>query len=118
MLPEVTTSSVQDNRAILVLNLSPDLKFFQGHFPAFTLLPAVTQIEFVMEAVKLYLNCDLKFKEIRQVKFMSPVKPGEQLRLDVKLDRKALSAAFDFAVPSQDGQDRLCSTGKISLCQA
>ncbi len=118
MLPEVTTSTVQDDRAILVLNLRPDLKFFQGHFPAFALLPAVGQIEFVMEALKLYLKCDLKFKEIRQVKFMRPVKPQEKLKLDLKLDRNALNLQFDFTVQSQDGEDSLCSTGKIILCQA
>ncbi len=59
---------------------------FTGHFPDFSILPAICQIESVLVACSKYLNKELRIKKIKKAKFTSMVHPGDtvEVRIEIK----------------------------------
>jgi 3-hydroxymyristoyl/3-hydroxydecanoyl-(acyl carrier protein) dehydratase len=73
--------------------------YFDGHFPEFHLLPAVAQIDIVVNLARRYLARDLKITGSRRVKFSDMIRPGMPLRAELTLKGNSLR----FAIKSADG---------------
>jgi len=95
-------------------NVSANEPFFQGHFPARPVMPGVLMVEALAQAAGLLSfatygvqqddNSVFYFAGIDEVRFKRPVQPGDQLILDVKLER-AKSGIYKFAgQASVDGE--------------
>lgn len=65
--------------------------FLGDHFPSFPIMPGVLQIEAIAQLASwlVYVSKDYKVKgiisEIQKVKFKDPVKPGDQMVIEVNI---------------------------------
>ncbi len=84
-------------RISAIKNVSVNEPFFQGHFPGHPVMPGVLMIEALAQAAAVLTYVTLKtsypegtlflFAGIDGARFKRPVGPGDQLRLDVTMDR-------------------------------
>ena len=81
------------NRIIAVRDLSEKEDFFQGHFVGFPIMPGALTIEGLGQASTLLVRSnindhqekDVLAYKLKEVKFMAPVFPGQQLRFEMDL---------------------------------
>ena len=73
-------------------NLTMNELFFQGHFPGHPVMPGVLQIEAMAQVAGVMLSSMLKresavayFLSIDNAKFRKVLKPGDQMRIEIKL---------------------------------
>jgi 3-hydroxyacyl-[acyl-carrier-protein] dehydratase len=78
-------------------NVTVNEEFFNGHFPSFPVMPGVLIIEALAQAGGILALQDLGgelgnrkifFMSIEKAKFRKPVVPGDQLRLEVGIQRR------------------------------
>ncbi|HEX2541007.1 MAG TPA: 3-hydroxyacyl-ACP dehydratase FabZ [Caldimonas sp.] len=95
-------------------NVSVNEPYFQGHFPHRPVMPGVLMLESLAQAAALLSfdamgalpddNSIYYFAGIDSARFKRPVEPGDQMMLDVLLDRMK-SGIFKFtAKASVDGE--------------
>jgi acyl-CoA synthetase (AMP-forming)/AMP-acid ligase II len=94
--------------------ISPDLVFFKGHFPGNPILPAVIQLDrLVLPQVRLRWPDLGSVRVIRRIKFKSPVRPGQRLRIHVERDGDRVR----FRICSEAEPDLVFSEGTLILEQ-
>ena len=64
------------------LEVPSDHPSFQGHFPAFPVLPGAVLLDEALQAIESARGIDLKIWKIASVKFLDVVRPGDALRLE------------------------------------
>jgi UDP-3-O-[3-hydroxymyristoyl] N-acetylglucosamine deacetylase/3-hydroxyacyl-[acyl-carrier-protein] dehydratase len=82
-----------DRRAVGIKNVTINEPFFQGHFPGHPVMPGVLIIEAMAQVGGVLLMGEIPDPESRvvyimsldNVKFRKPVRPGDQLRLEVEM---------------------------------
>ena len=84
---------------VAIKNVTRNEEFFQGHFPHHPVMPGVLVIESLAQAAALLsfktenIKPDGKivtyFVGIDKARFRNPVFPGDQLRLEVELQRQS-----------------------------
>jgi len=111
-------------------DLSPDSFFFAGHFPARPIMPGVLVSEALAQTSGLLMG--LTWKESRQsmnqerpkffflanvsMKFSTPAKPGETLRLEASMKKK-YGRLFFFEVAAY-ALRREIAKGTLTLAEA
>ncbi len=121
---------IEDNVQIKAIkNVSVNEPFFQGHFPKRPVMPGVLMLEALAQAAALLVfssqgttvddDSVVYFVGIDGARFKRPVEPGDQLVLQVKVDRvkagiyKFNAQAFvdgDLAVEAQ----LMCTKRKVA----
>jgi len=118
------------NKRIRALkNVSINEPYFQGHFPHRPVMPGVLMLEALAQAAALLAfesngdgvdeNMVIYFAGIDGARFKRPVEPGDQLILEVTLDR-VKSGIYKFtAQGSVDGElavsaELMCTKRKVS----
>ncbi|KAF0220711.1 MAG: 3R-hydroxymyristoyl ACP [Geobacteraceae bacterium] len=80
-------------KIVAIKNVSMNEQFFQGHFPGHPVMPGVLIVEAMAQVagIMAYLASDEEtrkkvtyFMAIDSAKFRKPVKPGDQLRIEVE----------------------------------
>jgi 3-hydroxyacyl-[acyl-carrier-protein] dehydratase len=109
-------------------NVTVNEEFFNGHFPNKPVMPGVLMIEALAQAAALlsFLTEDRKpdantvvyFLGIDNARFKRPVGPGDQLKLEVEIIRRARGIWKYRAVATVDGQlavegDLMCTMRTI-----
>lgn len=89
--------SLEENRVVGIKNVTMNEPFFVGHFPGHPIMPAVLIIEAMAQCGGvLLMNSNavdnpkeklVYFMGIDRAKFRKPVRPGDQLRLELTLLR-------------------------------
>jgi 3-hydroxyacyl-[acyl-carrier-protein] dehydratase len=86
-------------RAVGIKNVSANEPFFQGHFPGDPIMPGVLILEALAQAAAAMTMASLGaathgkpvyFMGVDEAKFRRPVRPGDQLRLEIALQRQRL----------------------------
>jgi 3-hydroxyacyl-[acyl-carrier-protein] dehydratase len=105
-----------------VKNVSANEPYFLGHFPKRPVMPGVMMIEALAQAAALLAfdavgaspdeNQIYYFAGIDAARFKRPVEPGDQLTLDVTLDRKK-AGVFKFSGKALVGAD-LAAEGSLT----
>jgi len=98
------------NKHIVALkNVSANEPYFQGHFPGRPIMPGVMILEAMAQAAGLLAFANEKTKDhiyyyagIDNARFKRPVNPGDQLELDVTLER-ALRGIAKFGCVARVG---------------
>ena len=95
-------------------NVTFNEPYFQGHFPAYPLMPGVLVIEALaqLSALLAYYSGDAKpcgqsliyFAGIDGARFKRPVEPGDQLKMEVEIIRVARGIWKYKAKATVDGQ--------------
>ena len=83
-------------RIVAAKNVTVNEPFFQGHFPAYPVMPGVLILEALAQAGAVMMLAELEdpaskipfFAGADKVKFRKQVVPGDQLRLEVEAVRK------------------------------
>ncbi|MCP4201378.1 MAG: 3-hydroxyacyl-ACP dehydratase FabZ [bacterium] len=99
-------------RARAVKNVTVNEPFFVGHFPGQPVMPGVLVIEALAQAAGILLIHDrsdraehlIYLAGVDDAKFRRPVRPGDQLILDVEIIRARPSFAKVHGVARVDGQ--------------
>lgn len=90
--------SIEKGKHITALkNVTVNEEFFNGHFPSLPVMPGVLIIEALAQAGGILALQDLGgelgsrkifFMSIEKARFRKPVVPGDQLRLEVNIERR------------------------------
>ena len=110
----------EGKRAVGIKNVSADEWFFRGHFPGRPIMPGVLIVEALAQvgAVAALSHPDNKgklglFAGIDKVRFRRQVTPGDQLRLEVTLERLRGPVGRATAVATVDGA--VAAEGKLTF---
>jgi 3-hydroxymyristoyl/3-hydroxydecanoyl-(acyl carrier protein) dehydratase len=71
-------------------------EYFMGHFDDFSLVPGFVQLQLAMELSKKVMNEKLKFSEIKNMKFFSPILPDVWVTLKCWLGDDGMSLNFKY----------------------
>ena len=98
-------------------NVSINEPYFMGHFPHRPVMPGVLMLEALAQAAALLSFADrnlqsdknsvIYFVGIDGARFKRPVEPGDQLTLDVTLDR-ARAGIYKFTAKASVGDEVAC----------
>jgi 3-hydroxyacyl-[acyl-carrier-protein] dehydratase len=111
--------SVEKGKTIRTLkNVTMNEPFFTGHFPHRPVMPGVLILEAMAQSAALLSFATLEmdglddntvyyFAGIDGARFKRPVEPGDQLVMDVAIDR-AKSGIFKFLAQAHVGEELAC----------
>lgn len=89
-----------------IFEVSSDKDFFRGHYPHQPIMPGVLLQECIFQCGAIFLSKQAHLKNgdhsmgtpvvsrVKNVKFRSPVEPGNELLIQVKLDEEVGSAYY------------------------
>lgn len=90
--------SIEEGKSIVATkNVTINEEFFNGHFPGFPVMPGVLIVEAMAQAGGILALQDLGgdlgtkkifFMSIEKARFRKPVVPGDQLRIEVHIERR------------------------------
>lgn len=100
---------------VALKNVTFNEPFFQGHFPGHPVMPGVLIVEALAQASGLLLGLSTTREEradrifylakVDNARFLKPVLPGDQLRLEVQLKRTLRSMGIFTARAVVDGKE-------------
>ena len=101
----------EKKRIVGIKNVTINEPFFQGHFPGHPIMPGVLIVEAMAQVggVLLMGTVDdpeskvVYFMSIDNIKFRKPVKPGDQLRIEVDIKQLRSTVCRIAAVAKVDG---------------
>lgn len=97
----------------LPLPIAADHPAYAGHFPGHPILPGVVLLDAALHALAARQSLTAAGGQIRSAKFLSPVSPGEALRLDYAA---TASGVFRFAVVAADpAHERVVASGSFAF---
>ena len=103
--------NVQGNTATIEMEVPSTSDFFDGHFDSFKLLPAVVQVNLVMNLAHKHLGSPLTMHKIQRTKFMSPIPPDTKVILEISYDKETGRIAFDF----RNAEGKKFSNGSVKI---
>lgn len=117
LLVDRVTSIEKGKRIIALKNVTMNEPFFTGHFPHRPVMPGVLILEAMAQAAAL-LSFDTQgvtpddktvyyFAGIDGARFKRPVEPGDQLTLDITLER-ARAGIYKFKGVTRVGDEVAC----------
>jgi hypothetical protein len=107
-LPQAQWRERRPPQAAVSLDIVPQLRVFDGHFPGAPVLPGVVQLDWAIEFGRQVFPLPGRFLRAEQLKFSQPVLPPLQLELALEWDDTARRLGFRFS--SQRG---LHSSGRL-----
>ncbi len=107
--PETRAVRRVEDGADIDLFISPEVVYFNGHFPGFPIVPAVAQIDWAVRMAARHLGLAIASATEFQVKFRKPMLPGARVTLSLR--RAGPDSRFKFAY--SDGLEVL-SSGTIA----
>ncbi|HEY8794608.1 MAG TPA: UDP-3-O-acyl-N-acetylglucosamine deacetylase [Gemmatimonadaceae bacterium] len=99
-------------RIVGLKNVTINEPFFQGHFPGHPIMPGVLIVECMAQVGGLLMLTDvgdaaqlvMYFTSLDNVKFRRPVKPGDQLRLEIEMVQRRGRMCKIHGVARVDGE--------------
>ena len=100
---------------VAIKNVTINEPFFEGHFPGHPVMPGVLIVEALAQASGLLIGLSgtmtdkddriFYLAKVDNARFLKPVVPGDQLRLEVQLKRRLRSMGIFTARARVDGAD-------------
>jgi beta-hydroxyacyl-ACP dehydratase FabZ len=92
---------LEDERVVGIKNVTANEPFFTGHFPDFPVMPGVLIIESMAQVAGVLVLSQIPDRHkklvllvsVEQAKFRKQVRPGDQLRIEMKVARRKSSMA-------------------------
>src|SRR5208283_3679314 len=102
---------LEPERIVGVKNVTVNEPFFVGHFPDYPVMPGVLIVEamaqvacvLVLSQIPDRKNKLVLLASVEEAKFRRPVRPGDQLRIEMKLTRRKASIAKMYGQATVDG---------------
>ena len=101
----------------LPLSVAADHPAYAGHFPGHPILPGVVLLDAALYALASREGLEAASGQIKSAKFLSPVSPGEALRLDYAATAAGM---FRFAVVATEvatavANERVVASGVLAF---
>ena len=102
---------LEAERVVGIKNVTVNEPFFAGHFPDYPVMPGVLIIEAMAQVAGVLVLSGIPDRKSKLVllagvdgaKFRKPVRPGDQLRMEMKILRSRASMAKVSGVATVDG---------------
>jgi len=102
---------LEPERIVGIKNVTITEPFFPGHFPDFPVMPGVLIIESMAQVAGVLVLSQIPDRKnklvllatIEEAKFRRPVRPGDQLRIEMKVAKRKASIAKMFGTATVDG---------------
>lgn len=108
--PEFIDLARKGNVVTGEMRMPEELTYFEGHFPGAPLLPAVSQIRFVLLAIERALAQPVRGRGIGRTKFTAMIHPGARIGFRIQIDEKRGEASFLLSEGRKD-----VSSGRLSF---
>jgi len=102
---------MEEDRIVGIKNVTANEPFFIGHFPEFPVMPGVLIVEAMAQVAGVLVLSSIPDREnklvllasIEQAKFRKPVRPGDQLRIEMKVSKRKASIAKMYGTATVEG---------------
>ena len=102
---------LEEERIVGIKNVTINEPFFNGHFPDFPVMPGVLIVEamaqvagvLVLSQIPDRANKLVLLAAVEQAKFRKPVRPGDQLRIEMKVGKRKATVAKMYGTATVDG---------------
>ena len=102
---------LESDRIVGIKNITANEPFFTGHFPDYPVMPGVLIVEAMAQVAGVLVLKQIPDRKSKLVllagvdgaKFRKPVRPGDQLRIEIKVLRLRASMAKVAASATVDG---------------
>ncbi|NOS89338.1 MAG: AMP-binding protein [Methylococcaceae bacterium] len=95
--PQLQYLNQGDDGVELCLRVQADLRYFNGHFPEYPILPGVAQLAWVQSYGKLFFPIIQPFTRMEAVKFKKIIHPGDTLTLKLNWNADSGKLYFDYS---------------------
>ncbi len=87
-----------DENAEIELALSPDLIWFEGHFPGQPVMPGIAQVHLAAQWSARIWNWKPQTANLSQLKFRQILRPGDEVRLKLARDMERQRLIFSYEI--------------------
>jgi 3-hydroxyacyl-[acyl-carrier-protein] dehydratase len=102
---------LEADRIVGIKNVTVNEPFFEGHFPDYPVMPGVLIVEAMAQVAGVLVLSQIPDRKNKLVllagvdgaKFRKPVRPGDQLRIEMKLSKRKTTMAKMSGTASVDG---------------
>jgi 3-hydroxyacyl-[acyl-carrier-protein] dehydratase len=102
---------LEAERIVGIKNVTINEPFFIGHFPDFPVMPGVLIVEAMAQVAGVLVLSQIPDRKnklvllatIEEAKFRKPVRPGDQLRIEMKMGKRKATIAKMSGTASVDG---------------
>jgi beta-hydroxyacyl-ACP dehydratase FabZ len=102
---------LEADRIVGIKNVTVNEPFFNGHFPDYPVMPGVLIVEAMAQVAGVLVLSQIPDRKsklvllagVNEAKFRKPVRPGDQLRIEMKLSKRKTSMAKMSGTASVDG---------------
>jgi 3-hydroxyacyl-[acyl-carrier-protein] dehydratase len=102
---------LEPERIVGIKNVTINEPFFIGHFPDFPVMPGVLIVEAMAQVAGVLVLSQIENRKsklvllasVEEAKFRKPVRPGDQLRIEMKVLKRKSSIAKMYGTASVDG---------------
>jgi beta-hydroxyacyl-ACP dehydratase FabZ len=102
---------LEEDRVVGIKNVTANEPFFMGHFPDFPVMPGVLIVEAMAQVAGVLVLSSIPDRHkklvllasVEQAKFRKPVRPGDQLRIEMKVIRRKATIAKMNGVATVNG---------------
>lgn len=102
---------MEEERIVGIKNVTANEPFFNGHFPDFPVMPGVLIVEAMAQVAGVLVLNQIPDRQNKLVllvsvdgaKFRKPVRPGDQLRMEMKVLKRKASVAKMAGVATVNG---------------
>ena len=108
---------ITDDHATLLLQITPDIAYFEGHFNDFPLLAGVVQLDWAIYYAKQVLNVEGAFSGMEVIKFQQPILPNTNVLLTLRWeeDKQKLYFSYTSKNASDNSIENNHASGRIKL---
>lgn len=110
-MPRVQRREVTGNKARVDMELTPDLRWFDGHFPGQPILPGVAQLHIAASMAADIWGSFATGREMSRIKFRRVMRPGDVVTLTLSLNG---ADRLDFQYL---GDGEVLASGAIKGCE-
>jgi 3-hydroxyacyl-[acyl-carrier-protein] dehydratase len=102
---------LEPDRIVGIKNVTINEPYFIGHFPEFPVMPGVMIIESMAQVAGVLVLSQIEDRKnklvllasIEEAKFRRPVRPGDQLRIEMKVAKRKATIAKMFGTATVNG---------------
>src|SRR6202047_1447395 len=101
----------EDDKIVGIKNVTANEPFFIGHFPDFPVMPGVLIVEAMAQVAGVLVLSSIPDRHkklvllasVEQAKFRKPVRPGDQLRIEMKVSKRKETVAKMYGTATVNG---------------